>query len=272
MKSTWLILSLILLILFPINLFCQIRVNITKPRLELSDENLIIEYDILSADPSDLFKVRIEVTNASGIKINALSISGDVGEDISGGINLRILWNLEKDEISLDKEIFVEVVAEKKKLPEVQKEIIPVETTPTTVVKKISKGNMVLSSTVFPGWGLSKAKQGKPCWLLGVAGYGCIAGSVILNRTAIMTHDDYKVSLDADESITLYDKSVMQDNISEYLGYTAAGIWAVSLIWTIATSTASQELSDIQKFNNISIQPGYNQKMNCTMVSISYKF
>ncbi|MCK4746166.1 MAG: hypothetical protein KAT15_03985, partial [Bacteroidales bacterium] len=100
----------------------------------------------------------------------------------------------------------------------------------------------------------------------------CIAGSVILNRTAIMTHDDYKVSLDADESIKLYDKSVRQDNISEYLGYTAAGIWAVSLIWTIATSTASPELSDIQKFNNISIQPGYNQKMKFTMVTISYKF
>ena len=263
---------MVLLILFPFTHFCQTRVNITKPRLELSDENLIIEYDILSADPSDLFKVWIEVTNASGIKINALSLSGDVGEDISGGSNKRILWNLEKDGISLDKEIFVEVIAEKKKLPEVQKEIIPIETTPTTDVNKISKGNMVLSSTVLPGWGLSKVRQGKPYWLLGVAGYSCIAGSVILNRSAILTHDDYRGSLDADESITLYDKSVRQDNISEYLGYTAAGIWAVSLIWTIATSTVSQDLSDIQRFNNISIQPGYNHKMNCTMVSISFKF
>ncbi len=185
MKDTWLILSLVVLLYLPTNLFCQTSVNISKPRLELSDGNLIIEYDILDNEPSDLFNVWIEVTNASGSKINALTLSGDVGEDISGGSNKRILWNLEVDKISLDEEIFVEVVAEKKKLPEVQKEIIPVKTTPTTDVKNISKGNMVLSSMVLPGWGLSKVKKGKPYWLLGVAGYGCIAGSVILNRSAL---------------------------------------------------------------------------------------
>lgn len=103
---------LLLLTTFPLNLFCQTRVTVTKPRLKLSNENLIIEYNILNTDPSDLFKVWIEVTNASGFMINAKSLSGDVGEDITGGSNKRILWNLANDNILLDEEIYVEVKAE----------------------------------------------------------------------------------------------------------------------------------------------------------------
>ena len=122
---------------------------------------------------------------------------------------------------------------------------------------------MVLSSIILPGWGLSKTLQGEPYWLLGVAGYGCIAGSVYMNRTAIKTFDDYKVSMDADESNVLYDKAVKQHKISKSLGYSAAGIWAISIIWTLATPAPS---------HGISIQPVYNQYMNCTMISINYKF
>ena len=44
--------------------------------------------------------------------------------------------------------------------------------------------------------------------LIGVAGYGCIAGSVYLNRKASVTYDDYKLSMDADESNLLYDKTI----------------------------------------------------------------
>ena len=103
---------LLLLVIFPLILFCQTRFTVTKPRLELSNENLIIEYNILNTDPSDLFEVWIEVTNASGFMINAQSLSGDVGEDITGGSNKRILWNLANDNILLDEEIYVEIRAE----------------------------------------------------------------------------------------------------------------------------------------------------------------
>ena len=255
MKRTRILLLLVLLILFPIHLLCQTRDNISKPRLELSNDNLIIEYDILSAAESDLFKVWIEVTNASGSEINAVSLSGDFGEGISGGNNKRILWNFKVDGIVLDNEVFVEVFAEKMKPP---------RKTPAKEINIVSKSNMVISSVVLPGWGLSKTRQGsKPYWLLGVAGYGCIAGSVYMNRTAIKTFDDYKVSMDADESNVLYDKAVQQHTISKSLGYSAAGIWAISIIWTLATSAPSP---------GFSIQPVYNQHMNCTMISINYKF
>ena len=263
MKSTWLLLLLVLLILFPNNLFCQTRVKITEPRLELSNENLIIEFDILSAAPSDVFKVWIEVTNASGLIINAQSLSGDIGEEITGGNNKRILWNLELDAIALDNEIFIEVVAEK---------MTPPESTPPKYLKTVSKGNMILSSIVLPGWGLSKIRQGKPYWLLGVAGYGCIAGSVYLNRTAINTYDEYRASMDIEDSNALYDKAIRQNTISKSLGYSAAGIWAISIIWSLVTTVPSPELSIHQSLHKISIQPLYNQHMNCTMISLNYVF
>ena len=84
MKSTWLTFSLVLLLISPNILQCQTGVNITKPRLVISNEYLVIEYDILNSSSSDFYKVWIEITNASGIKINARSLYGDVGEEIVG--------------------------------------------------------------------------------------------------------------------------------------------------------------------------------------------
>ena len=63
-KSTWLLLLTSLII--PTTLLSQESFTVSKPRLELSNENLVIEYDIRSSDPSDEFNVWIEVTDASG--------------------------------------------------------------------------------------------------------------------------------------------------------------------------------------------------------------
>ncbi|MBA7520570.1 hypothetical protein ES705_12666 [subsurface metagenome] len=260
------------LLALPNIIYSQPQTRITKPQLELLDNGLIISYEIQNSNPSDIFKVWLVITDEDGNIIQAKALSGDFGDEVRGGKMNKIVWDLEKDEILIDKEVFIEVIAEKKKQSEDQKEISSAETDQTTLAKPVSKTNMVISSVVLPGWGLSKAKQGKPYWLLGVAGYGCIAGSIYLNRSAINTYDEYKLSMDADQVNTLYDKAVQQNNISKILGYSAAGIWAVSMIWTIATPTASKKLSDIQRLNNINIQPLYNQKMNCAMLSISYKF
>ncbi len=266
------IFQVFLLLISPSIILSQPEITITRPRLELDENKIIIEYDILNSQQTDFFLIWIEVTDATGRIIRAVSLSGDFGEDIKGGVNKKITWNFEQDDIILDGEIHIEVKAEKKKLPEVQKEIIPVETTPATDLKTVSKGNMVLSSIILPGWGQSKVNQGKPYWLIGVAGYGCIAGSVYLNKKAINTYDDYESLLDIGERNTLYDQAVRQDKISEYLAFTAAGIWTINLIWVLATPNKANNTAAFMKQRKYNIAPSYDPYLKSTGFTLSYRF
>ena len=242
MKSNCLKYLILLFLLLPDALYGQARITVTKPRLEVSDENLIIQYDILNAKSSDFFMVWIEVTDAAGNKIKALSITGDIGKEIKGGRNKRITWNLSNDSILIDENISVEVKAEKIIIQEEQAETETSEETKTIKVdegnagmKEISKGNMVLSSVVLPGWGQTKTNKGKPYWLIGAAGYGCLAGSIILNLNSSSVYDDYKSEMDPDVSNDLFEKANQRKNISKYLAYSAIGIWAADIIWVLAT-------------------------------------
>jgi len=250
---------------------------VTKPRLEVSDKKLIIEYDILNTVHSDFFIVWIEVTDTAGNKINALSITGDVGREIKGGNNKKIIWNLGKDNIYIDHEIFVEVKAEKITAQETIADTKITKGKETVMKdegrrerKTISKRNMVLSSVFLPGWGQTKATKGKPYWLLGVAGYGCLAGSVSLNRMASSAYHDYKESTDIDEYNSLYDKAVERDKFSKYLAYSGIGIWVADLIWVLATPVKSSSVSQTDR--KLKIMPCFDARSNSKMVSLTYKF
>lgn len=285
----------LILFLLPDALYGQASITVTKPRLEVSDDNLIIQYDILNTKSSDFFIVWIEVTDAAGNKIKALSVTGDVGNDIKGGKNKRITWNFMSDSIFIDENLFVEVKAEQKaeeekpadteiseeteaRIGEETETRMPEETkaqkkTESSIERKtISKGNMLLSSVVLPGWGQTKTNPGKPFWVIGAAGYGCLAGSVILNRSASSAYDDYKSSMDLDESNALFDKAKQRNSFSMFMGYSAVGIWAADIIWVLATPVRSQRSAVLQKNRNLRIIPDFDTGSNVAMVSLTYNF
>jgi hypothetical protein len=263
---------LILLLVFSNHIISLAQVSLSKPRLELEENKLIIGYDILNSQPADTFITWIEVTDKNGNIIKATALSGDFGEKIRGGMNKKIIWDLNQDNIVIEENIFVEVMAEKKEIPEVQEEPMLVETVPVSNIKTVSKKNMIMSSMVLPGWGQSKVKKKRPYWLISLPAYGCLTGSIILNRMGVSTYDDYLFSADTDERNILFDKSVKQDHISEYLAFTAAGIWTINLIWVIATPGSPEEQIVFQKNNSIKIKPGYDPYLNCKMLTLSYRF
>ncbi|UCG27928.1 MAG: hypothetical protein JSV24_00810, partial [Bacteroidales bacterium] len=102
-----------------------------------------------------------------------------------------------------------------------------------TKSKDFSRAGIVIQSLAVPGLGLSRA-TGDPHWLRGVAGYGCIAGSIVLNHQAVNTFNTIGGLDNVDEIKKAFDKSVQQDKISEVLACAALGIWVTDIIWTIA--------------------------------------
>ncbi len=138
-------------------------------------------YDIRNFDNNDRFNVWIEITDSKGNPIRARSLSGDIGDEVKGGSRKEITWDPDADGVELDVGIFVQVFAEIVKLP------LEMEETVESKVqeKSVNTTSLVLQSLAFPGLGLTRATGGKPHWLRGVAGYGCIITSVTLNRMSI---------------------------------------------------------------------------------------
>jgi hypothetical protein len=237
------------------HLQAQSAVEVSRPALSLKNNKVQIEYDLLNTARSEKFSIRIEVTGENGKSIPAETLSGDVGKGVSGGPDKKILWDIEADSVFLNEEISVQVYA----LPEAP----PVaETPPVEVVaeegsagdaladnrttepgrsaalsgesslKEFNRAALIIQSVALPGLGLSRA-TGKPHWIRGAAGYGCIAASVCLNRTAYSTYQSYLDPESIREADDLYSRAQSQKTTSQVLAYAAIGIWVADLVWTI---------------------------------------
>jgi len=184
--------------------------EVSDPRLELRNNNLYISYDILHSKPTDEFSVHMRITDETGGEILARALSGDIGNQVKGGSNKQIVWNLTADEIVMNARIFVKIYAIAIVIPEtdpvisLQEDDDPVEDfqeesvvirdaeeglgPPMNETQSFNRTFLILQSLPLPGLGLSRM-TGKPHWIRGVAGYGCIAGSIGLNRVAIDTYE-----------------------------------------------------------------------------------
>ena len=286
----------------------QVQAKITQPQLILINDSLIIKYDIVDANPNERFDIRLEITDDTGAKINAVTLTGDIGDTIMGGINKQIIWDLSTDSIFLNTSINVELIAKKiikleivapeidltyittdeskeeedlaevtsdeskeiedvSEIPdedskeekdlveipadenkeekdltetptdEATKEDISVEEESQKVIEepvitapKVKAGKHILQSTIFPGWGLTELSKGKPYWIIGVAGTGCIASSIYFNRRAYSNYNNYIDSNDKEKFDTYFDNAKTQDNLSKVFAITATAIWVTDLV------------------------------------------
>lgn len=186
--------------------------QITQPRLQFDGKQLLIFYDIITKKSTDKFYVWVEIRKNTGDTLNVKSLSGDFGPFINAGNNKNITWIPERDSIFLNEEIFTEVKAEK-------------------YIKSFNKGSMMLFSTVVPGLGQTKIKNGKPWWLIGVASYGILTGGYVAHRNYLNTYDSYIVEEDPLKREDLYTQAQKQMNISNTLFITGASIWVANILW-----------------------------------------
>jgi len=310
-------LSLIVICLFLLDPLChsQTSVQVSDPRLEIRDNTLHISYDILNSAPSDTFIVNIDISDSDGNTIDAKTLNGDLGNDVNGGNNKHVTWNLEADSIFIDARIFITVYAELVPPPEplippviedtidaiaveeedktegttiekIKKEEVSVENSskdeilkedftkkepPAVASKSYNRTGIVFQSLAFPGLGLSRM-TGNPHWLRGLVGYGCLAGSVVLNRMAIATYEDYRYTEVGTKKDNYYDLSTTQDNVSEILAYTAIGIWVTDFIWTLIGSSDLKKQHLLSEMKGFSISTGVDQQTQVPLIGIRYQF
>jgi hypothetical protein len=233
----------------------QTTLQISEPRLELKNQKIHIYYDIDQIDSLEKVFITIDIRDEKGNPIEANALDGDIGTVENGGMNKQIVWNLEADSVFINTYIFVKInarvipppvqaIVESEEETTQKIEDSPEEKEPASESKSsaFNRTAIMLQSLALPGLGLSRV-TGNPHWIRGVAGYGCLAGSVILNRQAIRTFDSVEDLDDPDKAEVAFDNSVRQDKISTGLAYAALGIWIADVVWTWVGTSDLNKLS-----------------------------
>ena len=261
--------------------YSQTSVKVSDPRIELKDNIVHISYDILNNDPEERYSISIAINDENGKPIDAKALNGDIGEEITGGNNKQITWNLEADNIYIDAYIVVQIFA--RIIPKQEDVISQDESKEKDIVSKekealpeikstnYNRAGLVLQSLAFPGLGLARV-TGNPHWIRGLAGYGCLAGSIVLNRQAVNTYNGIAYLVSYDDVTEVFNKSVQQDNISEVLAYSAIGIWVIDFIWTLVGTSDLNKAGYYGDSGGFSIGGTVDPLSNAPLVSVQYRF
>ena len=230
------------------------KAQIKNVKFELVNDNLIITYDIIKYKPGEKFKVWIDIYTAMENKIEAKSLTGDINDNIAGGNRKKIIWDIKKDDIQLDNDIYIVVSAN----PQIEE----ITASSLKSASTTSMGKWLLLSSAYPGWGNYKMQPKKGYWLIGAAAYGLVASSVIFNRTAASRYNDYKGSTDMDKRNDLYSSAVSNKKLSTVFIVTAGVIWVADLTWLVIKN----------KKKSVSLGYKYNPAIGKSLLSARVTF
>jgi len=266
------IVPVILIMLSSLTCFGQRSATIPKVDFYLDQDRaaIIITYSIEKYQPYERFNVYPVIRKASGEKINANSFSGDIS-DVSGGPGKKIIWDLAKDNIILDEEIYVELTGERIVMSVVEKNTV----TPGQLnlpgkdkgkeSKSVKRTALFFESFVFPGWGTSRLTGKNGHFVKGALGYGTLIGSLLMAKKAGDNYDAYKRSSDAAERDELFNEASKNNTLAWVLGGSAAAIWSVDLVSVLAIRERSSAGSaSLMKINvGYSLAAGNSHQLNC---------
>lgn len=269
--------------------------RVSQPDLSIDNNRLIIGYTIQNCTPQDTFKVWIEVTDNNNNKINALSLTGDYGDMVPGGDNKKIIWDYQKDLVDINREISLQVCAELVEpvvietdvsLPEADAVIesdlgspeadAVSDTAGRTEImiqpeRQVSKKQAYLYSTLFPGLGFTKMNKSKLHLIKGFAGYTLLTSSILFNRMAISTYDDYLAEETRETRDNYFNLSQELDNWSEMVCIYAAVIWVADLIWLSLDPGAKSDKAG-EKMQKLSFSPGLDAKTGTPTFGLLVRF
>lgn len=251
------------------HLEAQSAAKIENIKFDAEGSKLAITYDIAKYKEGETFEIWVKIITASRKTLVPVTMYGDVNKGVSGGTGKRIVWDIEADNVTIDEEFSVEVYGRSESKKTTQPANEPKNTKPEKAKSQgISVGGALSLSLILPGLGNRAVKGSGAQWLLGVAGYGCIAGSIILNNSAYNAYKDYKLADNAEDRDDYFNKAENNDKISRILIYGAAAIWATDLIWTgIQAGKARKNSNPKVTFNYY-----YDSYLNEPLFGLSYRF
>ena len=231
------------------------KAKIQNVEFILVNDQLVITYDLVNAKPGERFNISVKILTVTGKEIDAQAFSGDANNDVSGGYQKKIIWDIEKDIAYIEDEIIVRVLAEHQN---------------PKIIGPTSKGSALLLSTIYPGLGSAKITQKKAHALKGLLGYGCIAGAIIYDYKASDSYEKYKNTFDIEESDKFFKDAENQRTLSSVFLYSAVAVWSLEYLNILLAKNRTITTTALK--NSISIDYAYNKIANTPMVTLKIYF
>ena len=196
---------------------CIFSFNAQKDKVSISDvdfkyngEEIEIDYKIINGHPDDKYRISINAITSDNSEIIPFSIDG-FQNNLSTG-NYSIKWNQKQENIVFDEEIQFELIGS------------------LSSNLRISKGKHILKSMIMPGLGDYKLRNNKHYILYGLAAYGSVIGSYLLNDLGQQNYTSYLNSNNYNTAQNFFNKAKQQKLISNILGLTAGLVWTFDII------------------------------------------
>lgn len=247
------LLAISILFQFP-DCMTQQMAMVSNTLVRVENEVVYISYDILNHGRGEAYEVWVEISDSKGQALAIEALEGDIGSHIKGGKNKEIIWHPGKDSVFLDEDIGIQVLANIIERPEGS-----------------GRGKIIAQSIVFPGLGLSRI-DGKPHWIMGVAGYSCIAGSIVFDRMALSSYQEYGSSETVDDAARLLSSAETQTTISNALAFSAIAIWISDLTWTLIATSRPADAQSMSYHRKWRLGSGYDIHTQAPMLSFQYRF
>ena len=196
------------------DLFCQSSdTEIRDITISQEGNNLVTSYTIVTEKKTMEYFFTIEIKDSKGKTISKpFASNADSNVLAYPGVN-KNTWLFEKDGIILNEEIFVTITIQ----PNVS----------------VPLGSHIIKSAIYPGWGNYRLGNSNFYFTYGLAGWGFMAGSVLLNKSAADNYENYKNTTDYFTGEDYYSKAVNQNNLSYVCFGIGAAIWIANLTGVI---------------------------------------
>lgn len=215
----------LLLIIFPVLLFSQNDPKIGPPEVSFFSDTLKVVYDIGNCKAGSVYDIDLKIFYSDGTELRASSLSGDIGKSISCGNSKTIYWDMAKDNIQLNDDIEIEIIAKQIFTDE------PVRGTPEKTNSSLTRGKIIASSLLLPGLGQKKAKGKSGPLVLGVVGYGSLAAIVYFALEGKKSYDLYLDETEQSYRDDHFTKSEDSYEMMKVSAIAAAGVWTANMIW-----------------------------------------
>ncbi len=248
---------LVVNLLCPITSIAQTRARIENVGFILDSNQIKIFYTLVNSKPYESFNITPKIYKVSGQQINARTFTGDL-KNVTGNALHIINWDIEKDGIALDNEIYVEITAELETSQKKEKLLNPP-----------SKAICLLNSVVYPGWGSARLSNNNWHYVKGVLAYGTLVSAIVFHQLAETNYDNYITANDYSTRNEYYNNVGKYTTLFYIFLSGAVAIWSVD-IFTVMVSKGDHDM----KISGI-LFPSDNLSINTnqlTLISCIIKF
>lgn len=205
---------IILILIFSYcNAFSQNDVQVKDISLKKIGENLEITYTIVSDKKSQGYFPSVEIRINSNTSVPAKTFEFESDNPIVyDGIN-KIVWRADKDNLFISDQIYANIILNRD--------------------VKIPAAPHIAKTLIFPGWGNYRLGNSNFYFTYGLAGWGFMAGSVMLNKSAAKNYEQYKNTFDHFLGEDYYGKAVTQNKLSYACFGIGAAIWVANITGVI---------------------------------------